>query len=58
MRKKDTVIITGADIAPAALAMLEDYEVVFAGTKPSEDDLVALCEQHNPVGIVVRYGKN
>jgi len=57
MRKKDTVIITGADIAPAALAMLEDYEVVFAGTKPSEDDLVALCEQHNPVGIVVRYGK-
>lgn len=37
--------------------MLEDYELVFAGRQPTENQLIALCQQHNPVAILVRYGK-
>lgn len=54
---KPTILITGADLAPEALAMLTDFNVVYAGAKPTEDDLVALCTEHNPVAIIVRYGK-
>ena len=39
------------------MAILHDFEVVFAGRQPTEDELIALCEQHNPVAILVRYGK-
>ena len=51
------IVVTGADLAPQALALLEGFEVVYAGKTPQEDDLVALCRQHDPVGIIVRYGK-
>lgn len=54
---KPTILITGADLAQEALAMLTDFNVVYAGAKPTEDDLVALCTEHNPVAIIVRYGK-
>lgn len=54
---KPTILITGADLAKEALAMLTDFDVVYAGAKPTEDDLVALCTEHNPVAIIVRYGK-
>lgn len=54
---KPTILITGADLAQEALAMLSGFNVVYAGVKPSEDDLVALCNKHNPVAIIVRYGK-
>ncbi|MFX5150056.1 3-phosphoglycerate dehydrogenase, partial [Acinetobacter baumannii] len=43
--------------APQALALLESYEIVYAGAAPDEDTLVRLCEQHQPVAIIVRYGK-
>ncbi|BDB29959.1 hydroxyacid dehydrogenase (plasmid) [Cupriavidus sp. P-10] len=56
MTNKDVIIVTGADLAPEALALLGDYEVVFAGKKPQTADLVDLARQHNPVGIIVRYG--
>lgn len=52
-----SIIVTGADIAKEALALIPDFEVVYAGAKPTEDDLVALCTEHNPVAIIVRYGK-
>lgn len=52
-----TIIVTGADLAPEALALLGDYEVVFAGKTPQPDDMIALAKTHNPVGIIVRYGK-
>lgn len=52
-----SIIVTGVDIAKEALALIPDFEVVYAGAKPSEDDLVALCTKHNPVAIIVRYGK-
>ena len=30
---------------------------MFAGKTPTEDDIVALCKQHDPVAIIVRYSK-
>jgi len=52
-----TVLVTGADLAPPALALLKDHDVVFAGKTPTEDDIVALCKAHDPVAIIVRYSK-
>ena len=55
--RKSAFLVTGADLAPEALALLSDYEVVFAGKTPTEDDIVALCKRHDPVAIIVRYSK-
>jgi len=52
-----SILVTGADLAPQALALLEGHEIVYAGKTPTEDDLVALCRAHDPVAIIVRYGK-
>jgi D-3-phosphoglycerate dehydrogenase len=49
--------VTGADLAAPALDLLRDYEVVFAGKTPTEDDIVALCQAEDPVAIIVRYSK-
>ena len=54
---RPTFLVTGADLAPAAVALLKDHEVVYAGKAPTEDDIVALCRRHDPVAIIVRYGK-
>jgi len=55
--RKPVFLVTAADLAPQALALLGDYEVVFAGAMPSEDDVTALCRRHDPVAIIVRYAK-
>jgi D-3-phosphoglycerate dehydrogenase len=55
--KKPVFLVTGADLASDALALLGDYRVIFAGKTPTEDDIVALCKQHDPVAIIVRYSK-
>jgi D-3-phosphoglycerate dehydrogenase len=52
---KPVILITAADLAPQALALLADHEVVFAGKTPTQADIVALARAHNPVGIIVRY---
>ncbi|GAB3659295.1 NAD(P)-dependent oxidoreductase [Ramlibacter alkalitolerans] len=57
MSARRAIVVTGADLAPQALALLEDFEVVYAGKTPQEPDLVALCQRHDPVAIIVRYGK-
>nr|WP_255428043.1 hydroxyacid dehydrogenase [Ramlibacter cellulosilyticus] len=44
-------------MASQALDLLKDFEVVYAGKTPQEADLVALCRQHDPVAMIVRYGK-
>ena len=54
---KPVFLVTGSDLAPQALALLKDYEIVFAGKTPTEGDIVGLCKQHNPVAIIVRYSK-
>lgn len=56
MSARPKLLITGADLAPQALALLTDFDIVYAGTKPTEAELVALCEQHDPQAIIVRYG--
>lgn len=55
MSSKPVILVTGADLAPEALALLKDHEVVFAGKAPQLADVAALARQHNPVGIIVRY---
>jgi len=54
---KPAILVTAADLAPEALALLGDFNVVYAGKTPSEDDVVALCRTHNPIAIIVRYSK-
>lgn len=54
---KPSLLVTGADLAAAALALLDDYEVVYAGKAPTEEDIVSLCRRHDPVAIIVRYGR-
>jgi D-3-phosphoglycerate dehydrogenase / 2-oxoglutarate reductase len=55
--RKPVFLVTGNDLAGPALALLKDYAVVYAGKAPTDDDIVALCRQHDPVAIIVRYGK-
>lgn len=52
---KLVVLVTGADLAAQALALLADFEIVYAGKTPQLTDVAALARQHNPVGIIVRY---
>jgi D-3-phosphoglycerate dehydrogenase len=52
-----TIIVTGADLAQQALDLLQGHDIVYAGKTPTEQDLVALCRLHDPVAIIVRYGK-
>ncbi|MDQ5896993.1 MAG: D-3-phosphoglycerate dehydrogenase / 2-oxoglutarate reductase, partial [Pseudomonadota bacterium] len=54
---KPVFLVTGADLAADALALLTGYDVVYAGARPAEADLIALCRQHDPVAVIVRYGK-
>ena len=54
---RPALLVTAADLAPQALALLTGFDIVFAGKTPTEDDVVALCQQHNPVAIIVRYSK-
>ena len=54
---KSTLLVTANDLAPEALALLSDFEIVFAGKTPTEDDVIALCRRHDPVAIIVRYSK-
>jgi D-3-phosphoglycerate dehydrogenase len=51
------ILVTGADLAPQAVKLLEGHEIVYAGKTPTEEDLVVLCRTHDPVAIIVRYGK-
>jgi D-3-phosphoglycerate dehydrogenase len=55
--RKPVFLVTGNDLAPQALALLNDYQIVYAGKAPTDDHIVALCRQHDPVAIIVRYGK-
>ena len=57
MSARPALLVTGADLAPQALALLTGFDVVFAGKTPTEADVVALCKRHNPVAIIVRYSK-
>jgi D-3-phosphoglycerate dehydrogenase len=53
---RPAILVTGADLAPQALQLLQDFDVVYAGKTPQAADVVALCRHHNPVAAIVRYG--
>lgn len=55
--KKPALVVTGNDLAPEALALLNDFEVCFAGKQCSEQTVVAMVAEKDPVAIIVRYGK-
>ena len=53
--KKPVVLVTGADLAPQALALLDGYRMAYAGKTPSAADIETLCREHDPVAVIVRY---
>jgi D-3-phosphoglycerate dehydrogenase len=53
---RPALIVTGADLAQQALDLLSGFDIIYAGKAPTEDDLVALCQRHDPVAFIVRYG--
>jgi D-3-phosphoglycerate dehydrogenase len=55
--QRDVVLVTGADLAEQAVELLSSFDIVYAGKTPTEDELVALCTRHQPVAIIVRYGR-
>jgi len=54
---KPVVLVTGADLAPQAISLLKEFELVYAGMTPDEESLVRLCRERRPVALIVRYGK-
>lgn len=54
---KDVILVTGADLAPQAVALLSGFDIVYAGKECPEDLLESLCRQFQPVAIIVRYGR-
>lgn len=55
--RKPVLLVTGNDLAPQALELLKDFDVVFAGKQCSEETVLALAREKDPVAIIVRYGK-
>lgn len=54
---KPAILVTGADLASQAISLLKDFDLVYAGKTPDEESLVRLCREHQPVALIVRYGK-
>lgn len=53
---RPAVVVTAADLAPQAVQMLADYELVFVGRTPTPEDIVRACAERQPVAVIVRYG--
>lgn len=51
------VLVTGADLANEAVTLLDGYDIQYAGARPTENDLIALVKKHDPIAIIVRYGR-
>lgn len=51
------ILVTGADLAPQAVEMLSEFEIQYAGARPNEADLIALVSKHDPIALIVRYGR-
>lgn len=54
--KQSVILVTGADLAEQAIKILSDFEIIYAGKAPQPADVLALCQHHNPIGVIVRYG--
>ena len=53
---RPVVLVTGADLAEEAIEILNGFEIIYAGKAPQPADVLALCQQHNPTAIILRYG--
>jgi D-3-phosphoglycerate dehydrogenase / 2-oxoglutarate reductase len=53
---RPVVLVTGSDLAPPAVALLANFQMIYAGKTPMEIDLITLVQEHDPVAIIVRYG--
>ncbi|MGN5476730.1 NAD(P)-dependent oxidoreductase [Cupriavidus basilensis] len=54
---KPVIVVTAANIAPQAVALLSDFELVYAGKAASEEETAELCRRYAPVAIIVRTSK-
>lgn len=54
---RPVVLVTGADLASEAVAILDDFDIHYAGARPSEQDLITLVQQLDPIALIVRYGR-
>ena len=57
MSERSVILITGADLAAPAVELLKDFNLVYAGKSPQPEEVLALCNKHNPIAILLRYGK-
>ena len=53
---RPVVLVTGADLAEEAIEILNGFEIIYAGKSPQAANVLALCKQHNPTAIILRYG--
>ena len=56
-RARPPILVTGADLADPAVEILKDYDLHYAGARPTEADLVRLVSTLDPVALIVRYGR-
>jgi len=54
--KKDTILVTAPKIHAEATELLKDYRLIFTDAAITEDELVKLCADEQPVAILARYG--
>lgn len=54
---KPVIVVTAANIAPQAVALLSDFELVYAGKAATEEETAALCRRHAPLAVIVRTSK-
>ena len=55
--KKPVLLVTGSDLAPQALELLHAFDVCYAGKQCTEETVLALAREKDPVAMIVRYGK-
>lgn len=53
---RPVVLVTGADLAKEAAEVLNEFEIIYAGKTPQPENVLALCQLHNPIAIILRYG--
>lgn len=54
---KPVILVTAADLAPQAVALLDRFEIAYTSKAPDEDELVRLVRERQPVALLVRYGR-
>lgn len=54
---KPVVLVTGADLAPQAIALLDRFHIAYTSKAPDEEELVRLMRDTQAVALLVRYGR-